>query len=500
MPPVNLVTGQYQIENLVMGVGTPYRVTGFEIQPYATQAADFQSPRQDTTNFGADQITPGPLNITLEVLQNRWLNGANPGVALQSGSLGRLAQIWRADGVRYQWGEMQTLYYCGNDGILKEIYGRTGKFSYPRGYKNVESYEVVAEFRRADTVSYEHIETYQEMVQGDVPKYVVASGDAQTWGRILIVGPMTNPTVTIGEQSFKINISLDANEAAEISSYPWRRRAVDSSGINIRAYMSGIDYLDKMKVYPGVPLLVRWTSDEVNTWIPELGNRNYKVDIDDMYFWQLPKSFDIIGGNPVVRWDIFNFGSHSFPWLTPTKYIGSGIFGTTSACLYKKDTYNTAKQFSQSKIVEAWPGRSGIVIMSNDDMTNYAMLEIKSSILGTNEMVIRTGTDYQTYSAAKASWTNPVRWKETDIVSIEFDDDTGTFHARLNGEIKCSWSDSGTEVNRANRRQGYIFDLDGNLGTFGTGFKDMVSYDMGTVPTPVGKVYFLWKNAYQVIN
>lgn len=501
--PANLVKGQYQIEDLILGRGTQYRVTGFEIMPYNIQAGDYQIPRQDTVNFGLDQHMAQPINITIEVMQNRWLLPAPVGAHIESGNLGKLQAIWRGDATRQQWGEMQKLYYCGNDGMIKEIYGRTGKFAYPKGHELTDAYEVVAEFRRADAFCYQSTETYQELLKGSSPTFVTVGGDAPTWGRILLTGPMTNPVITIGENKFALDLELDEGEALEISSYPWRRRAVDSNGVNIRSYMSGIDYLDKMRLFNGVPVPVRWTSDEINTWIPELGARNWKVDIDDLNFINLPNTFTTIAGRPVVRFDLFNFGNPQFPWIDPSKYLASGLFGTTAACLYAKETYNTANQYCQAKVVEPFWGRSGIVIMSDEDMTSGVMVEVVSGV-GNNWLRIRNITGPTSYSSVRAEWKNNalLGWKETDIVSIEYDPDTKTYSAGLNGEIKCSWPDTGDIVPTGddNRSQGFIFDMDGSLLTQGTGFKDILAYDKGVIETPVGKAFFLWKNAYQVIQ
>ena len=502
--PANLVPGQYQIEDLIMGVGTQYRITGFEIMPYNVQAGDYQISRQDTVNFGMDQHMAQPINMTIEAIQNRWLMAPPPGAHIQSASISHLQAIWRGDFIRTKWGEQQVLYYCGKDGVTKELYGRTGKFQYTRGNQMTESYECNAEFRRTDAFSYESNESYQQLVKGDTPSFVNVGGDAPTWGRIFMVGPLTNPSITIGENKFDLAITLLPGEAAEISSYPWRRRAVDSNGVNIRAYMSGVDYLDKMRFYNGIPVPVRWTSEEVNTWVPELGARNWKVNIDDLNYWDLPSTFDVLHGKPVVRYDFFNFGSNSFPWITPSKYIASGILGGTSACLYAKDTYNTADQYCQAQVVEPFSGRSGIVIMSNDDMTNYAMLEVVSGFgMSANKLRIRNGTSPTDYGPVRAEWVNAaLTWRETDTVSIEYDEDTLSYIARVNGDEKCRWEDTAGVVSTAatNRSQGFIFDLDGSLLTQGTGFKNILAYDKGVVEAPVGRVFVIWKNAYQVIE
>jgi hypothetical protein len=494
--PVNLIPGQYQYRDLVFGKGTPYKVTGFDIQPYGVKAGDYQVPLKDGTQFGFDQITAGPINITLEILQNRWIMQAPPGVDLIQGSLSKVAELWRADDIRYRWGAMEPLYYCGRDGIIKEIYGRPGKFTYPRGYINVPSYEVIGEFRRADTFCYRSTENIQSLDGAGTTVRVTAGGDAPTHVRLLLEGPLTNPVITVGSNTFTINISLELGEFAEISSYPWRQRAVDSNGVNIRAYMSGVDYLDKMVISNQYPTALRWTSDEVNTWVPELGNRDWSVDINDLNFRILPDTFTTLYGKPVIRFDLFNPD-----WAE--KYLASGLFGSTSACVYNRETFNSAYQYSEARIVEPFWGRSGIVIMSTPTMSSGVMLEVVSGF-NNNWLRIRNITSPTTYSSVRAQWQNTAfwGWSETDEVAIRFDPDINTYEALFNGDVVCSWIDSGHVVptSTANRSQGYIFDLDGDLLTVGTGFRQLISYDYHFIPAAVGSIYVLWKDAYQVIE
>lgn len=496
MAPKNLVPDQYQIEDLVMGPHTPYRVTEFEIMPYATQAGDYQVPREDETRFGFDQITPAPINLKIQVLDNRWLtHDPPPGATLFKGSVAKLAQIWRADDVRYNWGEMKPLYYCGKDGIVKEIYGRPGKFQYPRGHKKSDSYEVTAEFRRADTVSYSYKETYSQLTAG-VPKYVFQQGDAQSWMRIFIEGPITNPVINIGEHQFKLSVSLAAGEYAEVSSYPWRRRAMDSNGVNLRAYMSGVDYLDRFKMYANRAISVRWTSDEVNTWVPVLGNQDWHTNIDDLNWKNLPDTFDILNGRPVVGFDLFN------PDFAE-KYLRAGTFSSSAACVYKDKKYNTAYQHMEAKVVQPYWGRSGLVIMATDTMSSGVVLEVQSGP-GNNWLRIRNITSPTAYSTVRAQWQNTAfgGWRETDIVGIEYDPPTKTYKAIFNGTVVASWVDSGDIVptGASNRASGFIFDMDGNLLSLGTGFKDIFCYDTKMTLTPIGNMYVVWKDAYQVIQ
>ena len=249
----NLSEGQFQIEDLIFGRGTPYKINdedGFDIQPYGVQAGDYQIPRQDENRFGQDQLTPGPINIKLLLLQNRWIRPGPPGAALVSADLGKLQRIWRADGVRYNWGEMQSLYYGSMDGTTKVIFGRTGKFQYRKIDSKTESHTVVAEFRRADILSYSDY-VYTKGVTPNQPAALVTAGtlgDAPSWITLFIQGPLNDWSVEFNGITIESDWDIPAGTILEINSYPWSRRCVDSLGVNRRANLVGATpYLDRLR-------------------------------------------------------------------------------------------------------------------------------------------------------------------------------------------------------------------------------------------------------------
>ncbi|AHN84041.1 minor tail protein [Mycobacterium phage Hawkeye] len=505
----NLQPGQYQIGNLIFGRGTMYPVSKVEIQSYNVQAQDFQVIQSDETQFGQDSFVPGPIVFEIGVLDFKriqnvevWTNRVFNEEPLKK-NLNKLAAEWRGDDVRRNWGAMKALKCCERDGKVLVWYGRPRKFQASKRSAKSSFFTVQAEFQRADTLMYNDEEIGVEILKGAAPTIINrADGEAKSWLRIVGYGPLTSPVITIGDQEVALDISIAEGEAFEVSSYPWQRRAINNSGLNISSKLIGdTQYLDRLQLPPaGVPIPVRWTSDEINTWVPELGNQAWIETIDGVSNLNLPNTFNTIAGKVVVRFDLFNP-----EWAE--KFIGPAIFGSTSACLYTKKTFATPNQYCEAKIVEPWGGRSAIVIMSNATMTNFAMLEVVSGI-GNNKLRIRSGSAYNSYSAVQAEWTNPsvLGWRETDIVGIgsELDTVSGdtTYTAYFNGTEVASWTDSANVVNTTatNRSQGFIFDMDGSLLTFGTGFKDILAYDTGVVAAPVGKIYVLWRDAYTVAS
>jgi hypothetical protein len=86
-------------------------------------------------------------------------------------------------------------------------------------------------------------------------------GDGDSWLRILIYGPATNPVITYGDNVIETNSVIPAGVVAEISSYPWMRRYIDSNGLNRRTQIIGDTlYLDQIKFYADTDVDVSWTA------------------------------------------------------------------------------------------------------------------------------------------------------------------------------------------------------------------------------------------------
>jgi hypothetical protein len=504
----NLVPGQWQIGDIVMGTGTNIKVQKAEVAPDDINKQDYQVARTDEMRFGVDQLKPTTIELTLSVLHNRLLEEWESYVSNfwhSMPSLDDLKKEWRYDQGRLIWGKMHHLYVCSKlDGIPKVVFGRPGQFKYniDDEYNKGEVVGVVAEFRRADTVAYSATEYVTEIFMENAPATIVRSkGDVDTWLSIIGYGPITNPVITIGEQQIALNIDLAAGEAFEVSSYPWQRRAIDSNRNNLAAAMTGeTRYLDKIVLKAGKNTPVRWTSDQITTFVPDLNNESWQEDINNLDNKTLPSTFTTLHGKVVIRLDLLNPD-----WAE--KYIANDVWANKSACIYNKHQFRTSDQQSEVTLTETYGGRSAIAIMSNSTMTNYAMVEISTGA-GNNKLILRTGSSPTSFSGVLAEWENPAffGWTETDRIGIKSDYDAGTnvvtYSALFNNEVKCTWADTSRVVSNANRYQGYLFDMDGNLFTTGTGFRKLLSFDHRVVPVGPeipGKMFFLWRDAYSVI-
>lgn len=508
---MNLIPGQYQIGERVIGHGTTVIVEDFDIKPYDINAQDFARARADEINFGIDSFKSTTINISFHVLNN-WLLDEGAGLDPETfwkemPTKHEFATWWRADQVRQMPNQIMPIYCCGNDGITRVVFGRPRQFTYTKSEKYTLADSCLGEFQRADTLAYTAQESFVEIQKSAAPVFVKRTeGHLPTWYRLVLYGPMTNPVITVGDQQISLLTTIPAGKMIEISSYPWARRVINSDRINLSANMNGKNqYLDKLLLPLGVDVPVRWTSDEINTWVPELGNASWNETIQDHNIWNLPTEFTTLAGMASVRTDVFNFGSNQFPWITPSKYLAAVEFGTTTALIYHAKKYNTASQYVQAQIVEPWGGRSALVIMSTANMSSFVCLEVQSGPFA-NWLRIRSGTGWNLAdTTVRAEWQNTdlIGWRETDIPAIDFDPATKKYTAYLNGVEKCSWIDDGVIVPTGtdNRYQGYIFNMDGvPFITQGTGFKNIVAYDKAVVPAPTGQVFLLWRDAWSTVG
>lgn len=272
MPSKNLEPGQFQIGNLVMGTYTLYSVESFDIGNYDVNVQDSQAQSSNVIKFGQDTKKPAPLQLTINFRKNKLMDNV---VALlkhpeavnlnfeNDPTLGDLQREWRGDDVFDQWGATKPLYFCGTDGITRQFFGRPGKFAY-KLHKIVASqfYACQAEFRRLDTFAHSETEWFRVFAPGVPQTITLTRGNAPSPVRILIVGPAQSPIINFGSQQIQLDWNIPAGGAAEICSYPWQTRVVDSAGLTLAAYliMTPNLYLDKLVFPNDVAKTISWTA------------------------------------------------------------------------------------------------------------------------------------------------------------------------------------------------------------------------------------------------
>jgi hypothetical protein len=254
---MNLVPGQYQFGDIVFGKHTTVRVENFDIKPYDLAAMDYQTSRSDEMHFGWDQIKPTTIEITFDILYSKMLPQYEhliPNFWDEMPTVDDFANAWRADEVRYSWGEMKPLYACGRDFITRTIYGRPGAFTYPKDSEYTEVLQCLAEFRRADAFAYAVNERAVLLSPSQTTETIHGTvGNAPSWFRILLEGPVVNPTFSFtnlifGDVIFNLGYTVAPGETVEINGYPWSRRTISSNGQNLSADLIGdTPYLDRMR-------------------------------------------------------------------------------------------------------------------------------------------------------------------------------------------------------------------------------------------------------------
>lgn len=263
----NLKPHQYQIGDLVFGKNTPYPVLSVKPQSYNVSDQDFQIPQANEIRMGQDTLKAGPVTFEIVVKDNApmpYIGGNLPSDLVEKSSklLTALQREWKADEVRQAWGELKPITYCDGYGSVRRIYGRPRKFEYTRKNATSTAHVVKAEYARIDTLSYTDQEYIATLVNGaPAVNFTRDGGDAQSWFRILLVGPQRNPTVYVGGLHIYLQMDILAGVTVEVNSYPWTRRIIDSNGINRRTTLVGnTKYLDQLRMPPNTPVPMTWSA------------------------------------------------------------------------------------------------------------------------------------------------------------------------------------------------------------------------------------------------
>lgn len=291
---------QYQVGSVTFGRNTNIPITKIDIQPYNVNVQDFQIPLTDENRFGQDTLVPGPIIFTMSILENYMLDQFDNIVpsnfdvddlfAMRGTVLGKLAKVWKSRELRSFWGAVIPILCCTGDGTVLRVYGRPGKFQYTPRYNDTTAWiDIQAEFRRGDTYAHSHIEYYagdpvisaRGMAPGAAPQTVArGDGDADSWVRVLIVGPATHPVITYGGNVIELDLTVPAGVQLEVSSYPWSRRVVDSLGINHRAKLIGdTKYLEEIQFLAEDEIPISWTctASDADTQMYFLWREAYNV-------------------------------------------------------------------------------------------------------------------------------------------------------------------------------------------------------------------------------
>lgn len=273
---MTLKPGQFQIGDFVFGDRTWFSIETCDIGGYDMNIQDFQSTSSDELRMGLDTIKPLPIQFTINYLRNRLL----PNVIALEGLSGyeysfendplpvSFAREWRADEYRHAWGELKPLLFCREDGTVVRIYGRPGKISISRSVSQNDVRKIVCEYRRSDALAYSDIEWWVHSRPNEIMTIARSEnynmGDGPSWIRFVLIGPMIHPIIQFGSQTIELDYELDTGQVAEISTYPWSRRAIDvTNGLNINTKLIS-PYLDRIKFPSNTAIELSWTATGLN--------------------------------------------------------------------------------------------------------------------------------------------------------------------------------------------------------------------------------------------
>ncbi len=255
-----MIDGQWQIGNdYTFGSNTQVVVSGVEFEGYEVNNYDFNRENTDEIVMGRDSFKPGLVTFELTALDNYSVSTEMdvPGFQRAREVYEEFTKYWRGDQIRNLWNQYLPLAYKRH-GTERLIYGRPRKLTPLRVGQRKGNQPFTCQYQTADTFTYSRMEYYEDGPVSTLGTRNVSvrrdllDGQADTWFAIQIEGPITNPTVEIGpDMRIKLQTTLAAGKLIEISSYPWRRRVINSDGYTLSAFLiEDSPYMDELKI-PG---------------------------------------------------------------------------------------------------------------------------------------------------------------------------------------------------------------------------------------------------------
>lgn len=378
MPHENLTPGQYQIGDIVFGDNTVFKVEEFDsVGGYDVNVQDFQALQSDEMHFGSDSLKPMPVQLKIHALHNYALENMLAITGDQrtldfstEKQVGQFIREWRADDVRSNWGSLKPLYICRQDGRIVRMYGRPGKIAVSRLPRKGQARDITAEFRRSDTLVYSDFEWFLNIKPGEITTVVrsheMDMGDAPSWFRFFLVGPMKYPSISVGNLVIELAADIDTNEIVEISSYPWERRVIKlNDGTSLAASLAQ-PYLDKLCFPADTPVEVSWIATDTNCQSTELDFQGYN---DSQ--WTTVYSGSGAGtmvsdvGNGIIKWTDSGNGTR----------VGVKVYHTPTVTNYQLVGF-TMKYPMEAALLASEECSNRIIGRSNAAGTEYLYWEI----------------------------------------------------------------------------------------------------------------------------
>jgi hypothetical protein len=264
---------QFQLGDVVFGHGTPVVHTGFTMTEPASTTADQAMAGEDGVQMGRDYLQGRTLAWDLVVNAYTSTDGRAQWQALES--------AWDARETRSTPGAVTALRLRVPGGATCVAYGRPRRIA-PADMQFLRNgaLPVTADFSTADRFFYGDVE--QELsfgiritigagggitwpvtwpvtwASGDTSNSDVAvnAGNAPTWPIITFEGPVTNPTIVLGDNLHTLQLvtTIAENQTVTIDTHPWARSVVRDDGGSLAGTMRG-SRLSDLVLPPGPTLI-----------------------------------------------------------------------------------------------------------------------------------------------------------------------------------------------------------------------------------------------------
>jgi hypothetical protein len=263
--PTELLDFQHELLNeqtgtgLVFGkIGTPYFTMEHpQLTPGDDRFGDVDLEREDGSAFGEDYAAG--KTIVFELGVGTW-DAENPHVA-GADALEDLEAEWKDPGYRNGATKIAVLRSRAVPGRLRRTYGRPRRYAETTSRTSHRGFStVVCDFVTSDGRWYDDVEQTASTPLVHPPtggfttpiktpiktspnsvarnETVVVGGKVPTWPVVTIYGPVSQPSVTLGDLTIAFTGQLGEGESVTFDPRPWQRTVLRNDGANFSGALS----------------------------------------------------------------------------------------------------------------------------------------------------------------------------------------------------------------------------------------------------------------------
>lgn len=286
-PLQGLAEGQWSLDGLTFGPGTPFNLARFTIGGPDLRTADGPRAREDGDWFGRDYRGGRTITFELNVLDDDY-------AVLDA--LAVLESAWDAPGVRARPDGVSVLSYC-RGGQLRRVFGRPRRFDPSSDLDWAGNVPVTCDFRTKGHHFYSDVEfsttigfvpeaqgglilpvTLPLVLSGSgaASQAITVAGTEPAWLGWRVNGPILNPGLEVsGVWSATLDVSLASDQWAVVDPQPWGRGVHRNDGAGLAGkFTPESQRLSLMRVPPGTHEVVLRGQDPTGTSSAQLFHRS----------------------------------------------------------------------------------------------------------------------------------------------------------------------------------------------------------------------------------